>query len=105
MKTAALMAVSCEAGALAAVAGPRDVEKMRDFGINLGCAFQIADDIDDLEGAARENKFSGAMREKARDLIMKAKKTLTPFGKKAEKLIYLTDIVLERTRKSGKHPG
>lgn len=47
-KTAALMGASCQAGAALAHAG-RDLEEaMLRFGIELGCAFQIADDVVDL---------------------------------------------------------
>jgi geranylgeranyl diphosphate synthase type I len=44
-KTAALLALSTELGALIAGAGDEQVEQYRIFGLNLGLAFQIQDDI------------------------------------------------------------
>lgn len=47
-KTAALMAAACKAGAMAAGGAPDAQEHLWQFGIRLGTAFQIADDILDL---------------------------------------------------------
>ena len=47
MKTAALMAAACKIGAEAARASSKFSEKLYRFGINLGLAFQAADDMDD----------------------------------------------------------
>lgn len=44
-KTAALLAASCELGALAAGAPAETVARYRDFGHELGLAFQIQDDL------------------------------------------------------------
>jgi farnesyl diphosphate synthase len=54
MKTAALITFCCEAGAIMgkASAGPR--ASLVAFGLDLGLAFQIADDLLDLEGNAAE---------------------------------------------------
>ena len=48
-KTASLMAAACEMGALAGQ--PRFREALREFGLNLGMAFQIADDLLDYTGS------------------------------------------------------
>lgn len=53
-KTAALIAVACELGALHAAradSDPASAQKMYDFGLKLGTAFQIQDDLLDLLGA------------------------------------------------------
>ncbi len=50
-KTAALIATSLEIGALLADAGDDDLEEMRVVGRNVGFAFQIVDDLLDLEGS------------------------------------------------------
>jgi geranylgeranyl diphosphate synthase type II len=50
-KTAALIATSLEMGALLAEAEVAAVEEMRDIGKNVGFAFQIVDDLLDLEGS------------------------------------------------------
>jgi geranylgeranyl diphosphate synthase type II len=50
MKTGALLTAACVAGALLAGAEPPFVRRARDYGINVGAAFQIADDILDVVG-------------------------------------------------------
>ncbi|HTB23458.1 MAG TPA: polyprenyl synthetase family protein [bacterium] len=47
-KTAALMAVACEAGGLLAGADEAVQSALRDYGANVGVAFQVADDLLDL---------------------------------------------------------
>jgi octaprenyl-diphosphate synthase len=49
-KTAALFAAAAEAGAHAAGAGVHQTEGMRDYGHNLGIAFQLVDDALDYSG-------------------------------------------------------
>ncbi len=44
-KTASLIAACCQSGASAANASPEDNQLMHDFGINIGLAFQIKDDL------------------------------------------------------------
>lgn len=54
MKTGALFAVSCELGALLNDSDPSMVERMREFGTNLGIAYQIYDDCVDIFGQERQ---------------------------------------------------
>ncbi len=49
-KTASLMALSCELGALVSGADNAVVEAFRDYGDKVGLAFQIVDDLLDLTG-------------------------------------------------------
>jgi octaprenyl-diphosphate synthase len=49
-KTAALFAASAEAGATIAGASPEFIDAMRDYGQNLGIAFQLIDDALDYSG-------------------------------------------------------
>jgi octaprenyl-diphosphate synthase len=51
-KTASLMAASCEVGAIVGGLPPEDVEAWRLFGMDLGRAYQITDDIFDYVGDA-----------------------------------------------------
>jgi octaprenyl-diphosphate synthase len=44
-KTASLIAACCESGASAAGANEQDVKRMYDFGLNVGLAFQVKDDL------------------------------------------------------------
>jgi len=54
MKTGALIAFSCEAGAVLAKAAPEVRLALRGYAHDLGLAFQIADDLLDVEGSAAE---------------------------------------------------
>ncbi|MCD7033211.1 polyprenyl synthetase family protein [Metabacillus sp. GX 13764] len=49
-KTAKLLAYSVKAGGILAGADPLEMKKLEEFGFHLGIAFQIKDDILDIEG-------------------------------------------------------
>ncbi|WP_054949603.1 heptaprenyl diphosphate synthase component II [Numidum massiliense] len=53
-KTALLIAVSCELGAMVSEAQPQDVRALRDFGYYVGMAFQVIDDILDFTGTEKQ---------------------------------------------------
>lgn len=55
LKTAVLIACSLRTGALIGNASPQDARHMYDFGINLGLAFQLQDDL--LDVYASQDKF------------------------------------------------
>ena len=52
MKTGALIRYACEAGAILGRADAQQSRALAQFGARLGAAFQIADDLLDVEGAA-----------------------------------------------------
>jgi farnesyl diphosphate synthase len=54
MKTGALIAFSCEAGAILAKVPSEPRSALRGYAHDLGLAFQVADDILDVEGSAAE---------------------------------------------------
>ena len=54
MKTGALIAFACESGAILAKAAPELRTALRGYAHDLGLAFQIADDLLDVEGSADE---------------------------------------------------
>jgi len=54
MKTGALIAFSCEAGAILAKAATEPRTALRGYAHDLGLAFQIVDDLLDVEGSAAE---------------------------------------------------
>lgn len=53
-KTALLIAISCQLGAVAADASPDIVRRMFLYGYNVGMAFQITDDILDFTGTEKQ---------------------------------------------------
>jgi len=53
-KTASLFVAATEGGAILSEVGERGVRAMHDYGLNLGMAFQIADDILDFVGTEEE---------------------------------------------------
>ncbi|MBG0791279.1 MAG: polyprenyl synthetase family protein [Desulfovibrionaceae bacterium] len=50
MKTGALITAACECGAILSGADKADAENAREFGRNIGVAFQIVDDVLDVVG-------------------------------------------------------
>lgn len=52
LKTSVLLAASLKIGALLGGASPEDAERLYDFGMNLGVAFQLKDDLLDVYGDA-----------------------------------------------------
>ncbi len=113
-KTAALIRVSLRAGALLAGAPTARLEAITTAGDRLGLAFQIVDDILDVEGSLEElGKTVGsverkqkvtypalhgldASRRRARSLVQEAKTTLAPLGSAATPIEALADFILER---------
>ncbi|NGM81485.1 heptaprenyl diphosphate synthase [Paenibacillus sp. 7124] len=53
-KTALLIAISCQLGALAADAEPEVARQLYNYGYNVGMAFQIRDDLLDLSGTEKQ---------------------------------------------------
>ena len=68
MKTGALLRYGCIAGALLGQSSPKEYQALDDYGRALGEAFQIADDLLDVEGdAAALGKQTGAGRRAGQD--------------------------------------
>lgn len=114
MKTGRLIGFSCEAGAVLAKASPNLRLALRNYAHDLGLAFQIADDLLDVEGDAtqvgkRVGKDADAgkatfvsllgverARAQARMLAEQASTHLDPFGDKADLLRATARFVVER---------
>lgn len=110
-KTGALIRFSAEAGAVMAGADPAPLRRYADA---IGLAFQIADDILDVEGDAalagkRLHKDADAgkatfvsllgldgAKARARALVAEAEAHLAPYGDKAQVLIDTARFVIER---------
>ncbi len=114
MKTGALILFACEAGAILANAGPMQRQALRDYGTALGVAFQLADDLLDVDGdpallgkAVAKDKDAGkatlvglmgvdAARERLAEFQGQALNALAPFGPDAEMLAATVDFVANR---------
>jgi len=92
LKTAKLFEVSALLGAIAAGAGEKKVKALADYGRYLGLAFQIADDIADLERYSRQSCRENAVKE-ASGFLQKAKTAIKIFGKKADRLEKIAEEV------------
>jgi len=113
-KTAALIRASLRVGALLAGGDGKAVAAIGEAGSDLGLAFQIVDDILDVEGSLEElGKTAGsderkqkatypalhgleASRRQAKMLIERAKQRLGVFGARAVPLQALADYVFDR---------
>jgi farnesyl diphosphate synthase len=114
LKTGALFEFACEAGAIVAEAGEDDRRRLRDFARGFGLAFQIADDLIDVLGAAEEaGKAVGKdqaqgkatlvslygidrARSEAARLAQQAVDALAPYGSAANHLRALPFFLLDR---------
>lgn len=114
LKTGALIAFSCEAGAILGKAAPEMRLALRGYAHDLGLAFQIADDLLDIEGNAAETgkpvgsdaaagkatfvSILGAdrARDQAGILIAQAVAHLDLFQEKAELLEQAAHFVINR---------
>ncbi|MFG1479782.1 farnesyl diphosphate synthase [Xanthobacter sp. V4C-4] len=114
MKTGALLAVAVEAGGVLGGAGPEAAAALAAYGRALGAAFQIADDILDVEGDADavgkkvgKDQAAGkgtlvsslglpAAREELARLVAEAQAALAPFGARGTILAEAARFVAER---------
>ncbi|MEN6440984.1 MAG: polyprenyl synthetase family protein [Syntrophobacter sp.] len=113
-KTGALLSASLEIGAVLGGGDELQIRAMRDFGHHLGLAFQITDDLLDVEGdaavmgktpgsdAARNKMTYPALlglvqsREAAREHVDRSLSALDSFGKSAEPLRAIARYLLVR---------
>jgi geranylgeranyl diphosphate synthase type II len=113
-KTAALIRASVTSGALCAGASAEDVVRLRRFGENIGWAFQVTDDILDVEeSSVALGKTAGKdiaqqkatypatyglerSHEIANDLATRAIADLAPYGDKASRLRDIAEFLVVR---------
>jgi farnesyl diphosphate synthase len=114
MKTGALIVFSCEAGAILANVGDERRSALNEYAQNIGLAFQVVDDLLDVEGSSEDiGKTAGKdieagkatlvslmglepAREYATELIEQAIKSLQIFDEKADALRSLAAFVINR---------
>jgi geranylgeranyl diphosphate synthase type II len=113
-KTAALIRASVVAGAIAGGADDQDVERLKRFGETIGWAFQVVDDILDVEeSSASLGKTAGKdieqkkatypsiyglekSRHFAKELEERAMADIEPYGAKASRLRELANMIVHR---------
>lgn len=113
-KTAALLDVAVASGAILGGANPEEVKACEKFALNIGLAFQVADDILDCTASTEElGKTAGkddavdkttyvkllgleGAREEAQRLVEEGKAALEPFGDRATPLLALADYIINR---------
>jgi farnesyl diphosphate synthase len=114
MKTGALLRFACEAGGMLGSATPLQRKALERYGSAVGQAFQIADDLLDLEGdPALVGKSTGkdavagkatmvgvlggsGAKARLRQLVAEAEQALAPFGAGAAVLVEGARFVAER---------
>lgn len=114
-KTARLFATACRMGAISANAGDDLVEAVGTFGLKLGQAFQIVDDLLDVLSSpqtlgknTQKDRHAGkltypaligtdASQQQASELMDQARTALQPLGSAGDALLQLTDYIAQRT--------
>lgn len=114
-KTGCLIRVACRVGGELAEAGPEKLEALDSYGQCIGLAFQIADDVLDVEGGTEElGKTAGAdaahgkntypsilgiaaSKQKARQLTDQAIGALSIFGDHGHPLKAIAQYIIART--------
>lgn len=113
-KTGALLLASARVGAKLAGAKPSDLRRISQFAKFLGLAFQIADDILDIQGQSAEGEGAESghkerrkatypsvvglaqAKERLRELLQQSLKELAPFGPAAKPLAGVATYVIGR---------
>jgi len=113
-KTATLLQVAVAAGAILGGATPEEVEACEKYALDIGLAFQVADDILDVTASTEDLGKTAAKdlaadkttyvklmgldgaKEEARRLTDEAKEALAPFGDRAAPLLGIADYIIER---------
>ena len=116
MKTGALIEASLQTGAILAGGSSQQVAALRSEGSHIGLAFQITDDVLDVEGdyslmgksvGSDEKRFKATApsvlgleraKDHSRELVSRALEDLSIFGSKSHVLAAVADYIVERNR-------
>lgn len=114
MKTGALLRYACRAGAIVGGAGEDDVDRLTRFGEIIGLAFQLADDLLDVEASPEKTgKATGkdaaagkatlvglrgidATKAELEDLLKEAGELLAPYGDRSGMLTAIATYIVRR---------
>ncbi len=114
-KTAKLISASVKSGAILADANDEQITRIETYGLSIGLAFQIVDDILDIEGTTEQlgkpkgsDEKKGKMtyprvygiqksKQKAKELIDNALKAIENFDQKAEPLREIARYIVKRS--------
>ena len=114
MKTGALLQFACAAGAILGKASVVERDALDRYGASVGKAFQISDDLLDVEGdsatlgkAAGKDAAAGkatlvgilgvdAVKARLKTLVSEAGAALAPFGERAQTLVETAKFIAER---------
>ena len=115
-KTGALLTASVVTGGMYGQATPEQIQKLRDFGMNIGLAFQIVDDVLDVTQTSEQlGKTAGkdtatekatypalfgidASLKTADELVAKASAALNSFGERAGTMREIAQFLVERKK-------
>lgn len=115
MKTGRLIRYACESGAILGQASIEETQALINYSRKIGIAFQIADDILDVEGEqslvgktlhkdASQGKQTfvslyglDQAKQLAQQHVNEAKESISPFGNKANTLQTLSDFIITRS--------
>lgn len=115
MKTGCLLSYACQAGAVIGRADSSAYEALTKYSRCIGIAFQIADDILDIEGDQQlvgktlhkdssQNKLTfvscygiAKAKDMAKNLIEQAKQDIAVFGEQSNNLKALAQFIIDRT--------
>jgi geranylgeranyl diphosphate synthase type II len=115
-KTGALLTASVVTGGMYGQATPEQIQKLRDFGMNIGLAFQIVDDVLDVTQTSEQlGKTAGkdtatekatypalfgidASLKTADELVAKASAALDSFGERAGTMREIAQFLVERKK-------
>lgn len=113
-KTATLLEVAVASGAILGGATPEEVAACERYALDIGLAFQVADDILDVTASTEDLGKTAAKdlvadkttyvkllgldgaKAEAKRLVDEAKEALAPFGDRAAPLIGIADYIIER---------
>lgn len=113
-KTSRLISYCCELGAILGFGSDEDKKRMREYGMRIGLAFQVVDDILDITSTTEElGKDVGSDQErgkatypavygieeshkKAELLTEEAMEIISPYGKTAEPCREIAKFIIER---------